>query len=106
KPTCRDVRCKPAAARRNCGPEISDVLAPVEGSIAVEYFCPLPVRYAHRILIDDVSVRKSSVVEAGENDDLLIACPSFEYDQPVIIRLVQNVDVMGSDRGQISAQRD
>ena len=77
---------------------IPHVLAAKERSIAVEDLFPPSIGNGQQVLGDSIAVGKRRIVETRDDNDFLVSAPPLEGNNPIGVRLVQDVDIVAADR--------
>ena len=87
-------------------PPITHVLATIDGGVAVEDLLPPGVGNGQQILLDYVTVSEGGVVETRDDNDFLVSAPPLEGNDAIGVRLVEDVNVVATDRAQSAAESD
>ena len=85
---------------------ITNVLPTIDSSIAVEDLFPPGVGNGQQILLDYVTVGEGGVVETGDDNDFLSSAPPLKSNDAIRVRLVEDVNVVATDRAQSAAESD
>jgi len=80
------------------GTTVTNVLATIDGSSAVEDLLPAGVGDGQQILLDYITISEGAVVETRNDNNFLVSAPPLKGNNSIGVRLVEDVNVVTKDR--------